>query len=638
MCGINGLFAYRRSANRPSERELMATRDAMRRRGPDGAGAWWSADRRCALGHRRLSILDLSDAASQPMIGGDGKLAVTFNGEIYNYPALRRELEADGAHFSTNSDTEALLHLYARDGERMVQRLRGMFAFAIWDDAAHRLFLARDPYGIKPLYTSDDGSTFRFASQVKALLAGGGVSRDPEPAGVAGFYLFGSVPEPFTLYRDIIALPAGHTQWIDGAGPHAPQRFAGIAEILAERGHDRLAGTQPAERLRACVLPSVAAHLLADVEVGLFLSAGVDSGALLGLMRDAGARDVRAITLAFDEFHGTAEDEAPHAARIAQRYGARHVVRRVDEREFARDLPAIFDAMDQPSIDGVNTWFIAKAAKESGLKVAISGIGGDELLASYPSFIDVPRWHRRFGALAKLPKFGALAGWLVRALAPRLAQRNPKAAGMLGYAGSWAGAYLLRRGLFLPDELDAVIAPDVARAGLRRLEPMGRLAAMMAPDPGSDVGRICALESAHYLRDQLLRDADWAGMAHSIEIRVPLVDIEVLEGFAPALRGLRPGEGKAALARAPSLPLPDDIVARAKTGFGVPTGAWMAKSLARKATMLAAAPKGFVSRDWSRLVLPSVLATGDKAEADAHDCAASDAVADAAGGAAFCGR
>src|SRR6476620_4335550 len=234
MCGINGIFAYNPSSGIPTDTELLATRDAMRARGPDGAGAWWSTDRRCAFGHRRLAILDLSERAVQPMMSGDGRYVVTFNGEIYNYPSLRRELEAEGTVFRTTSDTEALLHLFARDGAAMVHRLRGMYAFAIWDNSARSLFLARDPYGIKPLYTANDGWTFRFASQVKALLAGGALSRDPEPAGVVGFELFGSVPEVCTLFRDIRALPPGHTQWVDGLGPCEPVCFDNIAAILAE--------------------------------------------------------------------------------------------------------------------------------------------------------------------------------------------------------------------------------------------------------------------------------------------------------------------------------------------------------------------------------------------------------------------
>ena len=249
MCGVNGIFAYHSASNAPVEAEVIATRDAMRARGPDASGIWWSTDRRCALGHRRLSILDLSDRASQPMISEDGKFVVVFNGEIYNYPTLRTELEGEGLQFRTTSDTEVLLHLYARHGAEMVHRLRGMFAFAIWDETRRGLFLARDPYGIKPLYTANDGWTFRFASQVKALLAGGRVSRDLEPAGVVGFHLFGSVPEPFTLYRDIRALPAGHTQWVDVAGPREPRPFANLAAILAEGAQQsstcgRTAGTR----------------------------------------------------------------------------------------------------------------------------------------------------------------------------------------------------------------------------------------------------------------------------------------------------------------------------------------------------------------------------------------------------------
>lgn len=618
MCGINGIFAYHRGAQPATESELLTTREWMHARGPDGCGAWWDPNHRCGLGHRRLSIIDLSERAAQPMAGDGGNLVVTFNGEIYNYPALRKRLEAEGTHFATTSDTEVLLHLYMRRGAQMVHELRGMFAFAIWDEHKRGLFLARDPYGIKPIYTADDGRTFRFASQVKALLAGGQVSRDIEPAGVVGFYLFGSVPEPFTLYRAIRALPAGHTQWIDAAGPQPPQRYVKLAEILERGSLQPSSRPKLSERLRDCALDSVKAHLLADVEVGLFLSAGVDSGALLGLMRDAGQRDIRAITLAFDEFRGTAEDEAPHAAGIAMRYEARHVVRRVSEREFSNDLPAIFDAMDQPSIDGVNTWFIAKAAKEAGLKVALSGIGGDELLGGYPSFADVPRWHRRFGALARLPGFGLLSRRLVGALSPRMARRHPKGLSLFEYSGSWAGAYLLRRGLFLPHELASVMDPAMAREGVARLEPLSLLSATLTPDPGTDPGRLCALESCHYLRNQLLRDADWAGMAHSIEIRVPLVDIGTLESFAPAIAHLTPGQGKAALARSPSLPLPAGVLARAKTGFGVPTVAWMAKRLAPRApARAAAAPKGLISRAWSRVVLPSVIAANKNASAEA---------------------
>src|SRR5438067_5542165 len=304
MCGINGIFAYNPCAGIPTDTELLATREAMRARGPDGAGAWWSGDRRCGLGHRRLAILDLSERAVQPMASGDGRYVVTFNGEIYNYPSLRKELEAEGVVFRSTSDTEVLLHLFARDGATMVHRLRGMYAFAIWDNIARRLFLARDPYGIKRLYTANNGWTFRFASQVKALLAGGHVSRDAEPAGIVGFHLYGSVPEPFTLYRDVRALPAGHTQWVDAAGPREPQPFTKLAAIVAEGAAHPAPIAELPESLRAAALDSVRAHLLAEVEVGIFLSAGVDSGALLGLACEARQHATRAIHLDYEQFCG----------------------------------------------------------------------------------------------------------------------------------------------------------------------------------------------------------------------------------------------------------------------------------------------------------------------------------------------
>src|SRR5215472_4445068 len=340
----------------PAESELLATREAMRARGPDGAGLWWTADHRCGLAHHRLATLDLSARASQPMISKDGGLAVVFNGEIYNYPNLRAELESTGVRLTTSSDTELLLHLYARHRAEMVHRLRGMFAFAIWDEERRGLFLARDPYGIKPLYTANDGWTFRFASQVKALIAGGHISRDPEPAGIVGFHLFGNVPEPFTLYREIRALPAGHTQWVDGSGAREPKPFSNLAEVLAEKAMSPRGPHELLHDLRDGIVESLRAHLIADVEVGLFLSAGVDSGSLLGVMHDLGQRDIRAITLGYEEFRGTSEDEVPLAARVCEQYGAEHVVRQVNKQEFFRDLPAILEAMDQPSIDGVNAW------------------------------------------------------------------------------------------------------------------------------------------------------------------------------------------------------------------------------------------------------------------------------------------
>jgi asparagine synthase (glutamine-hydrolysing) len=595
MCGVNGVFAYAGAA--PARAELLATRDHMRRRGPDGAGEWWSDDRRVGLGHRRLAIIDLDERAAQPMVSADGALIVTFNGEIYNYKQLRAELMGQGARFRTDSDTEVLLHLYAREGRQMVQRLRGMFAFALFDTRRAGLLMARDPYGVKPLYYASEAGVLRFASQVKALLAGGALSRLVDPAGLAGFHLYGHVPEPFTLYQAIQPLPAGSTLWIDGAGVGEARPFASIATALATAAPCSSPNLQMG--VRAAVLESVRHHLVADVAVGAFLSGGVDSGALVGLMRDAGQTRIATLTLAFPEFRGSEDDEAPLAEQTAALYGAEHTTRLIHRTEFLDDLPVLFAAMDQPSIDGINSWFAAKAARELGLKVVLSGIGGDELLAGYSTFRDIPRWLRCFGPLSRIPGAAALAEASLRGMAPRLVKDNPKVLGLLKYGGDWAGAYLLRRAVLLPFEIEGVMDPDFARQGLQRLFPLERLRASVTPDPRGDIRRVVALESANYLRNQLLRDADWAGMAHGLEIRTPLVDFTLLQTLAPHMPRMAAGRGKRALAAAPSTPLPSQIVSRRKSGFSVPTAAWIH---GRRA------PSRLDSRSWADCVLDQALA------------------------------
>ncbi len=599
MCGINGLYAFDPAAGPPDRAELLATRDRMQKRGPDGVGEWWSADRRMALGHRRLSIIDLSERASQPMSSADGALVVAFNGEIYNHEALRKELEREGCQFQTRSDTEVLLHLYAKQGREMVHSLRGMFAFALWDGRTRQLILARDPYGIKPLYYSLHQGTFRFASQVKALLAGGGAPADPDPAGIVGFHLWGCVPEPYTLYRGIRTLPAGHTLLVNEKGVGSPQAYASVAEVLALGSLAPASAEDLYPRVRTAALDSVRAHLVADVEVGVFLSAGIDSGAVLGLMRDAGQERVRALTLAFEEFRNTPEDESILAAQVARAYGAEHVIRQVSAAEFESDLPRILEAMDQPSIDGVNTWLVSKAAREAGLKVALSGVGGDELLAGYPSFRDIPRWVRWLRVPARWPTLGRAVR---RALYQSpLAARRPKVAGLFEYGGTFPGAYLLRRALLLPFELPQLVDPQVLAEGLAALQPLQSIAASLPATFGGAISRVAALESTLYLRNQLLRDADWAGMDHSLEIRTPLVDFELLKQLASSVPNAGRGQGKHALASAPTRPLPQEVTHRPKTGFWVPTGAWAKGPVGTRPDT-----KGAGSRAWAAQVLEAV--------------------------------
>jgi asparagine synthase (glutamine-hydrolysing) len=578
MCGIAGIYAFGRAAPPAERAELLRMRDHMATRGPDGAGEWQSQDGRIMFGHRRLAIIDLSETGAQPMQSADGKIVVTFNGEIYNYRALRAELETEGFRFRTQSDTEVLLHLYAASGIGLVKRLRGMFAFAIWDAHKQGLLLARDPYGIKPLYYSNTSGTVRFASQVKALLAGGGVSNDPEPAGWVGFHLFGSVPEPFTSHRDVRAVAAGSTLWIDAAGPAAEKRYFSIAEILrtAEQRGQNLSASEVRGRLQTALLDSVRHHMVADVAVGIFLSAGIDSGALLGLMRDAGQRRVEAVTLAYEEYRNTRDDEVPLAAKCAAHYGSAHTIRMVTATEFRDDLPKIFAAMDQPTIDGINTWFVSKAAAELGLKAAISGLGGDEIFGGYPSFRDIPRWLRLWSMPARVPRLGDAFRHFAEKSGLALIL-SPKIAGALKYGGDYAGAYFLRRGLFMPWELTDIMDRDAVVQGLARLDPVNHIARALEPQPRTAFGKVAALEASLYMRNQLLRDTDWASMAHSLEVRVPLVDAQLLQAIAPAMVSLPNGSGKRLLAASPRLPLPAEIAERAKTGFGTPIADWLTK-------------------------------------------------------------
>ena len=624
MCGIAGIFAYHYPALPVDREELRQIRDHMAARGPDGGGEWLSEDGRVGLAHRRLSIIDLSERAAQPMSSGDGQLVVSFNGEIYNFRELRRGLEAHGSVFRTESDTEVLLHLYAEKGEAMLRDLRGMFAIALWDGRKKGLLLARDPYGIKPLYLADDGWTVRVASQVKALLGSPRVSRVAEPAGLAGFYLFGSVPEPFTLYQEIRSVPAGSYQWVDSTGPRQAVQYFSLAATWVHGGRGPQVSTmETQEAVRKAVLDSVRHHLVSDVPVGAFLSAGIDSGALAGLMKDAGQENVQAVTIAFEEFRGTQGDEAPLAAEVARVYGLRHSVRVVGEGEFREDLPRILSAMDQPSTDGINTWFVSKAAHEAGLKVAISGLGGDELFGGYPSFRTVPRWARRLWLPGHVPGAGALLEQFHTAFAPLFPALHPKTAGLLRYGASFAGAWMLQRGLFLPGELGAVLGKELAREGLRRLRPLDMLESAFARSvPGSGASKrmkvtpfakVATLEASFYMRNQLLRDTDWASMAHSLEVRVPLVDATLLSGLSGPLQACATDDRKQFLAGSPTVPLPDQVARRPKTGFTTPVGEWQLRSEGtqawREVPALARESCPWARR-WCHVVATSPAATG----------------------------
>lgn len=575
MCGIAGIYSYRNEAPPVDREELLRIRERMHNRGPDGAGLWISDDQKVGLAHRRLSIIDLSEAGAQPMLDGDTGNLIVFNGEIYNYLALRKELEAAGQRFRSHSDTEVLLKLYEQHGAAMVHKLRGMYAIALWDVRKQGLFLARDPFGIKPLYLADNGKTLRFASQVKALLTGGAVDTQPEPAGHAGFFLWGHVPEPFTLFKGIRAFPAGTSLWIDRSGRKKETRFFDLTEEFARPAAQvrPLDQAEAREYLRAALLDSVRHHLVSDVPVGLFLSAGLDSANLLGLASECLPAEAppNTLTLAFREFIGTPNDEAPLAEALARHYGAQHRTQWVQRQDFTDQLDALLDAMDQPSIDGVNSYFVCKAAREAGLKVALSGLGGDELFAGYSHFQGIPRMVRWLKPFAALPWLGRSARYLSAPLL-RHTQRSPKAAGLLEYGGSTAGAYLLRRGLSAPWELERLLDREFAREGWQALQTLPVLNTTIQ-GLSTDRARISALETRWYMQNQLLRDTDWAGMTHGVEVRTPLVDVELFRAVQ-SLVGANFPVGKLEMATTPLRSIPLAVLERKKTGFSVPVSEW----------------------------------------------------------------
>jgi asparagine synthase (glutamine-hydrolysing) len=559
MCGIAGIV---NAAYAPDElcARVAAMRDRLRHRGPDDEGLYLHPEAGTALAHTRLAILDLSNAAHQPMSSSDGRYTIVFNGEIYNFRALRAKLEQQGEVFRTQSDTEVLLRLYERDGADCVANLEGMFAFAIWDRQEETCFLARDPLGIKPLYLWRHRETLAFGSEMRSLMASNIGPKRICTSALYEYLLYGSVQDPLSLVQQIEALPAGHTLlWKDGAG--RPQRYWQL-----QFGSDPMTPQQAAELTRSALEESIRRHFISDVPVGIFLSGGLDSTAIVAVARACGFDQLKTLCISFDD---PAYNEGPAAMQTSVQFGTEHYDWRMTAEEGRRLVTEFLTHIDQPSNDGFNTYCVAKFAHEQGLKVVLSGLGGDELFGSYTSFRMIPKmvaWHRRLGAVKPLR---SLMGRLGERFTSR--QKFHRLSTYLRTAGHLADAYWTVRGFFSPAEavqlVGMFLGDDVDQHALDEPEVVGAAQPTLAD-------QISYLEMTRYMRNQLLRDSDVMSMAWGLELRTPLADRKFVEAVGRVPATLRLAAGKRLLQEAvPELPA--HVVCQSKRGFQFPFDHWV---------------------------------------------------------------
>ena len=581
MCGIAGILSTEVGADLQSP--LLTMQRALRHRGPDDAGLWQAASGMAGFAHTRLSILDLSAAGHQPMSSADGRFTITFNGEIYNFLELRASLERDGITFHTRTDTEVILRLYEKHGSGCVTHLRGMFAFAIWDEVEGSCFLARDRFGIKPLYVAEAEGRLVFASELQALLQSGMVERQTDSAALVRYFTTGSVPEPLTLVQGARMLEAGTSLvWKDGSSRQ--ERWWRVTFP----GPRPMSRAKAAAITRAALLDSVEHHFVSDVPVGLFLSGGIDSTALLALAHATGRRNLRTFSIGLED---PAHDESRLARRTAEHFGTEHTELKLTADK-AREIFARFlDVVDQPTIDGFNTYTVAGLARDHGMKVVLSGLGGDELFGGYKSFQQVPRLVRLARCL------GGLRGITARILERvTTAPRFRRLSGALREGGRLEQVYEAFRGIFSTEEAVTLARHFLeAEGGERRAEGnagcrmqnggSGTLSSTSAASQhlnGSTFSdglglsdAISALELTLYMRNQLLRDSDVMSMAHGLELRVPLVDSALFDAVSLIPASIRLHRDKLLLLDAvPEIPA--WIRDSPKRGFLFPYEQWLA--------------------------------------------------------------
>jgi asparagine synthase (glutamine-hydrolysing) len=558
MCGIGGVID-----SRLSPEQLRAHGEALvsglRHRGPDGSGI---AVLGCGavLAHTRLSIIDPTEVSGQPFRSASGTHTIVFNGEIYNFRHLRDRLEREGATFRTEGDTEVLLELIRRHGTSLLGLMRGMFAFCVVEETTGNWLIVRDPFGIKPLYIIQDGPRLAFASEVRALLSSGLAARVLDPVAMRDYLMDGYVSEPRTIIEGVRTLAPGcFIECRDGVVSEG--RFWQPPTVI--RDPDYAFACEP----HLDVLEqSVRSHFISDVPVGIFLSGGIDSSTVACVARSVHDGPIRSFSIGFDD---AAVDESALAARVAKEYGLDHTAWRVTGEEGKAHLPDFLSALDQPSADGYNTWLVSKLAHDHGMKVMLSGLGGDEFFNGYPSFRRVPK-------LLRLGKLMALGGPLSKAAACALhdgASRSQirRVAEFLSGAPTLPRAWRCLRGIFTGMEADKILR----RYGLE--PPAGP-----SVDPPEDLvredytilERIGAQELSRYMRCQLLRDSDVMSMAHGLELRVPFVDSYLADTILSIPGEIRLQPRKSYLIGTVGN-LPPWLTTVKKQGFVVPIRKWM---------------------------------------------------------------
>jgi len=572
MCGIFGIVCGSRGG---SIELLKRAVETLRHRGPDDAGmeVIETGSGEIGFAHTRLSIIDVSPAGHQPMHDPATGNWIVYNGEIYNFRDLRRELESAGEEFSSHSDTEVILAAYRVWGEGCLDRLRGMFAFGLWDAARKQLLLARDPMGIKPLYYSKSEKGFVFASEVRTILESGLVPQKLDRNGVLSYLSFGSVYEPWTIIEGISALPPGHVLTLNRGTIVVreywnPLKSATGGDSVGRQSKQNGSREHLPEILRDAVL----AHLVSDVPVGVFLSGGIDSSSLVAILSRAGVR-ANTFSLVFREAEF---DEGQYSRAVAARFNTEHHEILTSERDTLAALPDALRAMDQPTIDGINTYLVSAKARAAGVKVALTGLGADEMFAGYSNFRRVPKMERVSAWSGRLPKTARRAvAKSMRAFAGR-SDRNRKLAELAASEASSVHPYFVVRALFGPEERREFFASqdyrDVERQLATELEkPVKESARLDA------VNRVSYLESHCYMKNTLLRDSDFMSMAHGLELRVPFLHRELVEtcfriSGSSKLQGSLP---KNLLLRSLGVELPAEIVKRPKRGFTLPFERWL---------------------------------------------------------------